>query len=64
MGRTEDQIVAQEPLKVILGGREWEVPILVIKDSREWRKKIISLIAQLPKIINTTKTSQKSLRQH
>ena len=47
--RGEEQKVFQEPIKVILGGREHEVKPLVIKYSRPWRKKVIDLIATLPK---------------
>ena len=36
--RSEDQIVFQEPVKVIL-----------VRDSRPWRKKVVDLIAELPK---------------
>lgn len=49
--RTEEEILASAPLKVILGGEEYEIPILVIKHSREWRKKIIALIAPLPSLV-------------
>jgi len=47
--RTEEQKVFQEPIKVILGGRGYDVSPLVIKYSRPWRKKVISLISGLPK---------------
>jgi len=47
--RTEEQKVFQEPIKVTLGGREYDVSPLVIKYSRPWRKKVISLISGLPK---------------
>lgn len=47
--RTEEQKVFQEPIKVILGGREYEIKPLVIKYSRPWRKKVVDLVATLPK---------------
>jgi len=47
--RTEEQKVFQEPVKVTLGGREFDVKPLVIKYSRPWRKKVIDLISVLPK---------------
>jgi len=47
--RSEEQKVFQEPIKVILGGREYDVKPLVIKYSRPWRKKVIDLVATLPK---------------
>jgi len=36
--RTEDEVIAQAPIEVILGGRKYQVKPLVIRDSREWRK--------------------------
>ncbi len=38
--RTEDEIVAQAPLIVLLGGIEYEIKPLVIKESRLWRQKL------------------------
>ena len=49
MERTEEQKAFQEPIKVILGGEEYDVKPLVIKYSRPWRKAVIELIATLPK---------------
>ena len=47
--RTEDQKVFQEPIEVMLGGKKWAIKPLVIKYSRPWRKKVVDLIAELPK---------------
>ncbi|GAG91869.1 unnamed protein product [marine sediment metagenome] len=49
--RTEEQKVAQAPIVVILGGKEYSIAPLVIRDSREWRQKIVALIAPLPGIV-------------
>ena len=49
MDRTEEQKAFQEPIKVILGGQEYDVKPLVIKYSRPWRKRVIDLISTLPK---------------
>lgn len=38
--RSEDDKVAQAGIKVILGGEEYSIAPLVIRDSREWRKKV------------------------
>ena len=46
--RTEEQILASEPLTVILGGREREVKLLTIKASRAWRKTVVDLLISLP----------------
>lgn len=43
--RDEAEIVFQEPIKVILGGREYKIKPLVIKYSRPWRKKLAELVA-------------------
>lgn len=53
--RTEEQIVAQAPIVVILGGKEYKIAPLVIRDSREWRKKVIGLVAPLPGLVEGTK---------
>ena len=47
MERTEEEIVAQSGIKVILGGEEHFIKPLVIKYSGEWRKKAIPLISNL-----------------
>jgi len=54
MERTEDEIITQAGIKVILGGCEYEVRPLVIRESREWRKKVIKLIAPLPQYAKTS----------
>ena len=51
MERTEEEIVAQAGIKVILGGKSYEVAPLVIRDSRTWRQKVIKLIAPLPSLV-------------
>jgi len=38
-GRTEDQIIAQAPIKVVLGGRTWEVRPLTINEAVRWRER-------------------------
>jgi len=53
MVRTEEQIVAQASIEVILGGKTYKVAPLVIRDSRVWRQKITALIAPLPSIVST-----------
>ena len=54
MERTEAEKVTQEPITVKLGGKEYEIILLVIRDSRKWRKKIINLIAPLPSLVSAT----------
>ncbi len=52
--RTEDQKLTQAGIKVILGGQEYEIRPLVIRESREWRAKVIKLIAPLPEYVKVT----------
>jgi len=60
MDRTEDEKVFQDPIKVMLGGREFGVNPLVIKYSRPWRKKVINLISTVPKYaqVDTSKPDE------
>lgn len=50
--RTEEQVLAREPLTVVLGGVEREVELLTIKASRAWRKTVVDLLASLPQFSN------------
>jgi len=51
--RTEEEKLARAPIVVILGGAEYQVAPLVIRDSREWRAKVIKLISPLPQMVST-----------
>jgi len=52
--RTEEQKILQSPVVVVLGGEEHQIKPLVIKDSREWRRKLASALGKLPEILQTT----------
>ena len=52
--RSEEEIVSQADIVVILGGEEYRIKPLVIRDSREWRKKVIDLVAPLPGLVSIT----------
>lgn len=54
MERTDEQKLFADPIRVTLGGTEYEIPLLVIREAREWRKKFAKLIAKLPKYVNVT----------
>jgi len=54
MARTEEDKVLRAPIVVTLGGVEYSIPPLVIKDAREWRKKLAKLLAKLPAYAKTT----------
>ena len=53
-GRTEEDKIVQSPITVTLGGKEFLIRPLVIKESREWRKKLIKAFGMLPKYLNMT----------
>jgi len=57
--RTEEEKLTRAPIVVILGGKEYKVAPLVIRDSREWRKKVVELIAPLPGLININTDDEK-----
>ncbi len=48
--RTEEQKIAQAPIVVVLGGKEYPVKPLVIRDSRVWRQKVVKMLAALPNL--------------
>jgi len=54
MERTEEEKVIQAPIVVILGGMEYKVKPLVIRDSRGWRKKAAPFQAMLAKYAGVT----------
>ncbi|MDV2988574.1 MAG: hypothetical protein P3T54_00210 [Dehalogenimonas sp.] len=50
MVRTEEEKIIQAPLSVVLGGEEYEIKPLVIRDSRRWRKLVAEKLAELTKL--------------
>jgi len=50
--RTEEDKIAQAPLTITLGGVNYDVKPLVIRDSRVWRKKVSALLGNIPKYAN------------
>jgi len=52
--RTEEDKIVQSGITVILGGKEYSIAPLVIKESREWRKKVVGLISEMPKYAEVT----------
>jgi len=46
--RTEEDKLLMAPIEVTLGGKTYQVKPLVIRDAREWRKKLTALLASLP----------------
>jgi len=37
--RTEEQKITQEPIAAKIGGKEYSIPLLKIRQSKEWKKK-------------------------
>ena len=54
MERTEEDKLLRAPLMVVLGGQEYSIEPLVIRDARKWRKKLSKLLARLPFYANVT----------
>ena len=52
MERTEEEKVVQAPIKIVLGGKTYEVKPLVIKESRVWRMKLRALLGTLSTQVN------------
>ena len=52
--RTEEQKIVQAPITVILGGKEYDIKPLVIRESREWRNKFIEFVAPLTRLAGVT----------
>lgn len=59
MKRSEEEKIVQSGIEVILGGQTYQVRPLVIIEAREWRQKVIKLIAPVPEAINTPITKAK-----
>jgi len=63
MARTEEEKIVQAGIRVILGGEEYEVKPLVIRESREWRAKVIKLIAPIPELVKVTTDTLEDFEQ-
>ena len=61
--RTEEEILARAPIVVKLGGQEYKIAPLVIRDSRLWRKKVNDLIAPFPRQIKVTMENPKDFEE-
>lgn len=52
--RTEEQKLLQEPVKVLLGGKEYEIKPLPIKYASPWRRKFITLMGEASALASVT----------
>lgn len=52
--RTEEDKIFKVPIEVILGGKQYLIKPLVIKEARAWRGKLANLFKKLPTYVNAT----------
>lgn len=52
--RTEEEKVVKASITVILGGQQYEVAPLVIRDSRGWRAKVATVLRDVPQYLGVT----------
>lgn len=52
--RTEEEKVSQAGIVVKLGGGEYSIPPLVIRDARKWRQKVLEVLLHLPNMETTS----------
>ena len=63
MKRSEEDKVFRSSITVTLGGVEYDIEPLVIRDAREWRKKFSKLLGKLPTFANTTTDDPESFQK-
>jgi hypothetical protein len=54
MARSDEDKLCKAPIKVVLGGKEFDIAPLVIRDSRVWRGKVTAALGQLPRYTQVT----------
>ena len=54
--------MATQPIKVILGGKEYEIQPLVIAESRKWRAQLVEALKRLPQVIGKATESPEELQ--
>jgi len=58
-GRTEEDALARAPIVVTFGGKQYEIKPLVLRESREWRKKYGAFLKRLGSTMSTELTEAK-----
>lgn len=61
--RTEEDILTQAGIKVVLGGRDYFIKPLVIRDSGPWRKKAAPFLADLARIASVKSDKPEDFKQ-
>lgn len=57
MPRTEEDMIKKAPIKVMLGAKEYKIPILTILPSREWRIKLNDEMAGIMEAMQPIETA-------
>lgn len=52
--RTEEDKILQSEISIILGGKEYKIKPLVIKESRKWRANFAKVLGELPQYMKIT----------
>lgn len=52
--RTEEDKLLKSEITITIGGKEYHIKPLVIREAREWRRKFAQLIGRLPELASIT----------
>ena len=52
--RTEEDKLLKSEITITIGGKEYHIKPLVIREAREWRRKFAKLIGRLPELASIT----------
>jgi len=58
--RSEEDKLLRAPIKVILGGEEWDINPLPIGESRKWRGKLAKFLSRMPGYVQQAKVTTDS----
>jgi hypothetical protein len=58
--RTEDEILSQAPIKVMLGNKEHHIKVLRIAQARAWREKLVNEVNEITKQLRVETGSDES----
>ena len=60
--RSEEQILYQDGIKVTLGGKDYVVRPLKLREEREWRQRLSTLLGTLPELAKVTTDNPAAFR--
>jgi hypothetical protein len=58
--RSDEDVMTQAPIVVVLGTRNYEIKVLSIIKARAWRKLLVENIAEIAKHVGTTSAMQQA----